>query len=379
MKLIAITIALTSLVAQEPASLAIRNLRYDAKKATVEFDVASVSAKPIHSWLITVLLGDGTSILTPRNCSAAGHCQASVDFGEDAAANVKPEVRISAVLFEDGTAEGDLRLLQSEIDEAQLRLRALEAWTQNFNTTPPGIAYTSAVMNEREIVELLAAKLTPAQRASMLAQRVRAAQEQARLFPASGERFAPEEAESSLVAIANRTSRFTIVHQEEHEGKLRLVLRNDYEKDIVAFAFIEQQADGRLMRSSNGHAIASGRLEEFNYGPAANPLELACVIFRDGTADGDPAVVQKMRDGWAGRKAEKERILPMVSAAANLPVSERSAAVRKLVDDLQAHPQERPDPDHSIDFVMGEQAERKTVLLDLRNFSLEQTLRDLRE
>ncbi|MGA2184904.1 MAG: hypothetical protein ABSH47_17940 [Bryobacteraceae bacterium] len=381
MKLSILILLLVPLAAQEPAALAIRNVRYDAKKKTVDFDVANQSAKPVHAWLVTVALGNGTSLVTPRNCSPAGHCKADVDFGPGNASRLEPEVRVSAVLFEDGTAEGDLRLLQSEIDDARIRLRALESWQKDFDKTPSGIAYTSAVMNEREIVELLASKLAPAQRGAMLEQRVRAAQERARLFPSRDTPYAPPEAVASTRPITNRTPRFAIVSEEERTGQLRLVLRNGYDKEIVAFAFTQRQADGRIMRSSAGHAIAPGGLQEFQYGAVAegDPLELACVIFRDGSADGDPAVVQKIRDGWAGRKAEKARILPLVRAVASLPAPERVAATRTLIADLQAYPQEQADAEHSIDFVLGEQAERKSVLRELRDLPLEESLRELQE
>lgn len=378
MKLTALILLLAPLVAAEPATLAIRNIHFDAKKATVDFDVVSQSAKLVRSWLITVALGNGTSLVTPRNCTPAGHCQADVDFGERNASGLEPEVRVSAVLFEDGTAEGDLKLLQSEIDDTRIRLRALEAWQKDFNKTPPDIAYTSAAMDEREIVELLVSKLTPAQRSAMLEQRVRAARDLARLFPAGATRFAPAETVASTLAIANRT-RIAIVREEEHNDRLRLVLRNDYDKDIVAFAFIEHQADGRLMRSSNGHIIVPGGLQEFDYGPMINPVELACVIFGDGSADGDPALIQKMRDGWAGRKAEKDRILPLLRAITKLPASERVAATGKLIADLQAQPQEQPDAAHSIDYVLGEQAERKAAVRDLRSLGLGESLTDLHE
>jgi hypothetical protein len=402
MKLTALTLLLAPLAAQQPAALAIRNIRFDAKKATVDFDVANQTAKPVHAWLVTVALSNpavpewrGTSLVTPRNCSPATgpvrHCQADVDFGDGDAGRLEPEVRVSAVLFEDGTAEGDLRLLQSEIDDARIRLRALEYWqgrfkeesslAKAFEGTPPDIAYTSAAINEREIVELLATKATTPQIAAILEQRVNAAVEQTMLFPARDTPYAPPEAVASMRPITNRTPRFRIVSEEEHDGQLRLVLRNGYDKEIVAFAFTQRQPDGRIMRSSAGHAIAPGALAEFRYGAVAegDPPELACVIFRDGSADGDPVVVQKMRDGQAGRKAEEDRILPLLRAIANLPASERAAATRKLIADLEAHAREQPDAEHSIDFVLGEQAERESVLRDLRDFTLEESLRKLQE
>ena len=391
MKLTVLTLVLSPLMAQQPAALAIRNVRFDAKKATVDFDVANQSAKPVHAWLVTVALGNGTSLVTPRNCSPASHCKADVDFGPGNTGGVEPEVRVSAVLFEDGTAEGDLKLLQSESDDAQIRLRALEYWQGRFKQepslakafagTPPNIAYSSAAMNEREVVELLTAKATAPQIASILQQRAILARDRARLFPAHDPPYALPEAVASTRPIANRTARFAIVSEEERDGQLRLVLRNGYDKEIVAFAFTERQADGRIMRSSSGHAIASGGLQEFQYGKVAegDSLELACVVFRDGSADGDPAVVQKMRDGWAGRKAEKARILPLLRAVANLPAPEKVAATGKLIADLQAQPQEQPDAEHSIDFVLGEQAERKTVLRELRDLPLEESLKELQE
>jgi hypothetical protein len=390
MKLFVLVLLLSPLAAQETTALSIRNVRFDEKKATVDFDVVNQSPKPVRSWLVTVTLGKGTSVLTPQNCQDQ-HCTADVDFGQgEATGQLKPEVQVSAVLFENATAEGDLKLLQSEIDDTRLRLRALEWWQAAFKTdaslakafekTPTDAAYTSAVINEREIVELLASSMKPDQIATMLEQRVLAAREHSRLFPPRDPPYAPSETAASTRAITNKT-RFAVVREEERDGQLRLVFRNEYDKEIVAFAFTQQQPAGKVTRSSGGHMIASGGLEEFRYGTVAegDPIELACVIFRDGTADGDPVVVRKILDGWAGRNAEKARILPLVRAVANLPAPERRTATDRLIAELRAHPQEQPDAKHSMDFVLGEQAARRTVMQELQDFSVDETLKDLQQ
>ena len=362
------------------ADLSVSNVRFDAKKMVVEFDLADAAARPVHAWLIDVGMDDLTSRVTPQNCATAGshawHCSASVNIGGPLAGT--PEVRVNAVLFDDGTATGDLQGLQDEIDDASLCRRALESWLTDLRNTPPEIAYTDAVMNEREIVDAFAAKETPAQVQAMLRTRLKVARERARLFPEHTPRYAPSQWAPSAVAVVDHAPHFPIVRQEERDGRVRVVMRNDYDREIIAFAFVEHHDDGRLMRSSNGHSIPPGGVQAFDYGPMKNPVELACVLFRDGSADGDNAIVQKMRDGWAGRAAERGRILPLIRTITALPPAERPAATEKLIADLKAHPQEQPDADHSIDYVLGAQAARKAAIRELRHSATaEEAMRNL--
>jgi hypothetical protein len=381
MRLIALFLLLTPLFAEGP--LAVRNVRYDAKKMTVEFDLVNTSAKPVRAWLIDVVMGGGLSQVTPQHCAPLAaeswHCTANVDLLDRA---VEPEVRVNAVLFADGTAAGDLKVLQAEIDDAALRLRALEAWQKDLHATPPDIGYTSAVMNERAIVDAFAAKETPAQVAAMLQARLNMARERSRLFPVSPTRLAPLDTVPSTVSIASHAPRFAVVAKEVNSrGKLRLVFRNDYDKEIVAFAFTERQPDGRLMSSSEGEHIKPGGLQEWDYGVVGegNSLDLACVVFRDGTSDGDPAVAQKMRDQWAGRKAETDRILPLLQAIVNLPTAERPGATKALIAELKEQLQRKPDAGHDIDYVFGENAVCKTVARELAIYLPDVVLTNLQE
>jgi len=378
MKLAALLLLLAPAFA---ADLAVSNVHLDAKRTAVEFDLANAGTKPVHAWLVDVFVGDLMSRVTPENCTPAGaqkwHCVASVDFDGRIPAGT-PNAHVTSVLFEDGTATGDLQPLQDEIDNASLRVRALEGWQKDFHNTPPEIASNRFVMDERKIVEAYAAKETPEQISAMLQARLKMAREMARLFPEHNPRYAPEKAVASQLAIADHASRFPIVREEEQNGRIRLVMRNDYEKEIAAFVFIEHQPDGTRMRSSSGNTIRPGGLREFDYGPMKNPVELACVLFRDGTADGDPAIVQKMRDGEAGRRAETDRILPLVRAVAALPASEQPAATESLIDELKSHPQEQPDADHNIDYVLGQQAARKAAIREVRDSAtIDEALKNL--
>ena len=418
--------------AQTTTALVIHNLALDHEKHTVDFEAVNQSDKPVRSWLMRVAIkmeippGEtwpATLVLTSEACTheagaqlAPGQtrsCSAHLEIGEPDIILLEADAKITAVLFEDGTAEGDLHLLDFIINERRMRLGALQYWQERFQAArkaasaieqirafekmlfsgdpliPDELLCDSTAMRERRNLQSLVSNLiqgienhgfdataASANLAVTLQQKIQETLAQSRSFP-SGERpYAPPLVVALKHPITNLTSGFHLVRaEEEGDSLVRLVLRNGYDKEIVEYALTLRQPNDLMLISKSyreavaGHAIAPGTVAEFRYDALLDtdpPLEIACVIFRDGTADGDPAAIQKLNDTWAGRQAEAARVVPLLRAIGVLPEPEMAAATDRLIAHLEAQNPEEPDADRSISLVMGMQKERQMLIRDLQ-------------
>jgi hypothetical protein len=333
-----------------------------------------------------------------------------VDNSEPGATLLEAAVRITAAIFEDGTAEGDLRLLDSIIERRRITLRTLQYWQGRFQEArkgasginqlkafakmlagadpgiPPELLSNSSAILEREalatqvsnaIQQVDSRRMTASAMVGLLTtmfqERVEGAEKASQAFPPRDKPYASPTSAVPMHAVANRAARFQVVKLEEQNERLHVVLRNDYDKEIVEYALIQRRPSGDSMSVKDlrsapaGQAIAPGAIAEITRGvwrEGDPPLELACVIFRDGTGDGNPATVQKLTDRWAGERAEAARVVPLLRAMAELPESATGAAIDKLIADLQAA---QPAPDQSADFAMGIQQTRQVLAAELQS------------
>lgn len=425
------------LSAQEPTALTVKNLKVDLAKLTADFDVLNQSAKPARVWTMTIATtkkkpsgqaSPFSSLTTSESCAhgtaaplnpgQSRHCRIDVENNEPGAALLEAGVRITAVIFDDGTAEGDLRLLDSIAERRRITLRALQYWQGRFQDArkganpinqlrafakmlagadpgiPPALLSDSSAILEREslatqvsnaIQQVESRSMTASAMVSFLntvfQQRVEGALKASRAFPPTDKPYASSTTSVPMHAITNRAARFQVVKLEEQNDRLRIVLRNDYDKEIVEYALIQRRPSGDSMGVKDlrytpvGQAIAAGASAEITRGAWREgdpPLELACVIFRDGTGDGDPETVQKLTDRWAGDRAETARVVPLLRAIAELPDTGKAAAIDKLIADLQAARPEQPAADQSADFVMGIQQSRQVLIGELQSLRNQQ-------
>ncbi|MBZ5538818.1 MAG: hypothetical protein LAO31_22965 [Acidobacteriia bacterium] len=442
MKIAALILSLLpflSLNAQDSTALVVQNLKIDAQKVTVDFDVVNQSTRPIRAWMMTVttkkkkLLPTSSGEIAPpggfwtanllttsESCreettgslapGQSRHCSNHVEFGEPDATLLDASVRFTAVLFEDGTAEGDLKLIDSAIRKRQTSFRSVRYWQERFQeackaptpmdqlktfekmlsgsdpSVPQDMLYDSSAMVVRKSLQFQVSSLIQQvgtrgvdaggmiqKLDGMIQQQVRQATESSRAFPPRDIPYGPADTAAAIQPIVNRTSSFHLIKTEQMDNQLRLVLRNDYDKEVVQYA-IGQKGEGRMGTMSTrdspiGQGIAPGEVVDFTWGPVRNedpPIEILCVIFRDGAGDGDPRTIRDLNEEWAGHLAEKTRALPLLQAIAPLPEKEMGAAIDQLMADLQKRPSEENDPDHSARFITGMKQERQVLAQDLQ-------------
>ena len=158
MRLAALVLSALALVpfhAHAAGALAVRNLSVNSEKQEVSFEVANVSTKAVHSWTMTIAAtkkrpgrGPNASDLykanmtsTSERCSRGagiplapgGSCRCSGSLYSDEPATVlNAEVIVTSVLFEDGSAEGDVGLLDTLPRGRQSTRRYLEFWVRQL-------------------------------------------------------------------------------------------------------------------------------------------------------------------------------------------------------------------------------------------------------
>ena len=133
------------------ASLEVRSLSIDHEKQQIAFDVVNTSKKPIHAWFVSIVSHKriagapaespdrkAAMLMPMQTCAGARpappllpgesrHCDASAYSGEPSTL-LDAEVVITAVLFEDGSTEGDAGLVDNFNNGQRASLRTFEFW-----------------------------------------------------------------------------------------------------------------------------------------------------------------------------------------------------------------------------------------------------------
>lgn len=145
---IAGSLTLLPLSAQSTAALAVRNVVLQQDESYVEFDVANQASKPVHAWTMALTAKRNTApaqvefLLTSESCmrdatgplaaSQTRHCAVSLRSASNGPI-VEAVPRVTAVLFEDGMAEGDMAALDRQAADRAMRVRIRQYWLDRFH------------------------------------------------------------------------------------------------------------------------------------------------------------------------------------------------------------------------------------------------------
>jgi hypothetical protein len=426
MKLAALLLVpLAAASAQPPLALTVRDVKIDAT-AGIVFDVFNRSTQPVHAWTMTVSflrkISSGQVVptnLLSHSCEEDGllgpgetrHCVAPVSIDNPGSFS-EPAVRITAVVFEDGAAEGDLALLDAKTREIQMCLRAARHWRQRLEETrsrgtppdqlrafeqmlagadssvPADLLYDETALQYRNGMKArLAYTIRSVENgtqaagsaADSIAQKIQrdieAAEKRSKAFPPRDRPYAALPPDPPVHPIVNRTASFRVVKVENQEQGLRLVLRNEYDREIVQYSTGLHRPTSQSRRTESmrhlppGMAITPGSLVEARIGPVEDddpPLEIECVVFRDGSGDGDVAMIQQLNDEWAAHEDVRAKVCPLVRALVGGQQSELPAAIDRLIAKLEAE-DEKPAAGRSEVYNRTFRATRVGLTQDLRD------------
>ena len=144
---IAGSLTLLPLSAQSTAALAVRNVVLQQDESYVEFDVVNQASKPVHAWTMALTAKRNTTpaqvefLLTSESCmrdatgllapSETRHCAVSLRSASSGPI-LEAAPRVTAVLFEDGTADGDMAALDRQAADRAMRVRIRQYWLDRF-------------------------------------------------------------------------------------------------------------------------------------------------------------------------------------------------------------------------------------------------------
>jgi hypothetical protein len=389
--------------------LRIGHLVVDPSGGAIEFDVTNVSTKPIRSWTMTIgsksrsrsrnpvwpirTTSDAVSGVTaePLVPNQSRHCRQAVAVPKRPAASwedmavfdLEPllaewPVEVTAALFADGSAYGDLQLLDRVVQERRARLRTWSFWRQQWRemaqaaplyrlqafhmhvlkyaaALPKDLIFDSAAQYESVLLgghlagvlrlanEANAAALT-APFESFLAERLETATKRAGVFPWPGHRYSP--AEPFVAAVLDMGSFALLPVQTLERNRQRYVtVRNEYGKPIVEY-HLAQGRRRTMVRIA--HGTAPGAEEDLAVPPpdAGDPARVVCLVFRDRSGVGDAGVLSRANEEWRGERAEMERVISQLWRITEEPGAALGAAVNALLEELAAIPAVSPERSH---------------------------------
>jgi hypothetical protein len=372
--------------AQMTVSLGVRNLSVEGDKQIVSFDVVNSSAKSVLNWTMTVhskkqgfvggvsgthdanLLADGCSGsgVVPLTPGSSHHCTVSMYSGEQARV-LSAEVVFTSVLFADGSAEGDVSLLDGLARRRLSIIRTLEFWIGRLSPSlsagtpqeqlqamqqalsvpdsevPEDLRYDPTAMQERrtllsqvtfslQMLDDPRIKNPQAQAAgsvALLRQRLDRMRSEpdpfpprrdAELSPAAGDPLHGWKAVARTAAL-----RLVAVRESDTRSKMTtLVLQNQTAKGITAFAVSFGNSTDSEGASQTHECFESampvcvlpgGSVSLFPSSRMARILNIDAVVFEDGSGDGARSAIDAMQYSRLGRMFETERIRSILESA----------------------------------------------------------------
>lgn len=149
--------------------------------------------------------------------------------------------------------------------------------------------------------------------------------------------------------VLNKTRAFRVVSQERDNQHFLLTLKNGYRKDITGYTVTQGMDTPSSAEVSieedfiyGDKVIAPGEtyvvripISEQSPAPGSVPqqeqdINVAAVLFDDGTGDGDAKVIKKTKDRRRGERIQLERILPLFQAVLDAPDADLPAALDRL-------------------------------------------------
>lgn len=124
--------------------------------------------------------------------------------------------------------------------------------------------------------------------------------------------------QSDTPTVRSVVPNLRVVEVHVQDGALSLSLRNDYNKTITAFAVSSSHIITRSELIDTDQVMAPGAIQTKLYELPSSPLPgyattVQAVVFDDGTADGNPAIIRQILDARDGNKTQIDRILPALS------------------------------------------------------------------
>ncbi|HJQ67600.1 MAG TPA: hypothetical protein VKA70_01405 [Blastocatellia bacterium] len=159
---------------------------------------------------------------------------------------------------------------------------------------------------------------------------------------------------------------------EENGSRIRVTLKNEYNKHITA-----------LVVNAISQRISSDFLPDVGIAPNATYetafpipptngealITIAAVVLSDRTGDGDSRLINQIKEIRLGKKAQVQRIIPLLQSILNTPdhaLSEKLAIVKSSILNLPS----RSEQGVSDDFIVGLHNAKEHVIKDIERLEI---------
>ena len=383
--------SLVTVQASTRGALTVRNLSIESGKQQVTFDLANVSAKAVRSWTMTIDyqkkspdrgLYSGSMSNTSERCSPSGSpmapqqsrgCTVSLQSA-DRAGIIGTEVTVTAVLFWDGSAEGDLALLDRMAHSRRASTESLEFWIPRLEPAladptigeqlqamqkvlsvadaelPPGLRYDPfAAWERRNLVSQVDSGLTqPSALVAALKQRLDELRTSADPFPARrgvNPEILPADSLRDWTVVSNTSALRLVAVRESIFGteNRELFLQNVSHKAVTAISvsFDDSHPGSQTETVDCFPRVCVGPGASHNFtdaDPRRRTLVIKAVVFDDGTGEGMRGEVDAFLFRRLGASFETQRMSNLLRRP--------SANVKSLSATLDGLPQ---SPSEALD------------------------------
>lgn len=165
--------------------------------------------------------------------------------------------------------------------------------------------------------------------------------------------------------LSNRTSGFEAVNVETKSGRVRLTLKNNYNKTITAYAISTGENTHSLHELESKEFLTPGSTRNQDVRlPSEGNITVLAVVFGDKTSDGDATAVKEINDYRLGKKTQYDRIVPLLNKILAALDNEMLSALEKAEAKIYRFSTDSPEKSHFI--IAGLSDAKESILMDLK-------------
>ena len=165
--------------------------------------------------------------------------------------------------------------------------------------------------------------------------------------------------------LSNSTSGFEAVTVETNSGRVRLTLKNNYNKTITAYAISTGDNTHSLHELGFEGLLTPGSTLNHDVRlPSEVNITVLAVVFEDRTSDGDATAAKEINDYRLGKKTQYERIVPLLNKVLAAPDNEMLSALEKAQADIYRFSSDSAEKSHFT--IAGLSDAKESILMDLK-------------
>jgi len=170
--------------------------------------------------------------------------------------------------------------------------------------------------------------------------------------------------------LSNRTNAFEVVKVEINSGRVRLTLKNNYNKTITAYAISAGNNSHSLHELASENLLTPGNTRDQDLrlpaGRNEGDITVLAVVFEDRTSDGDATAAKEINDYILGKSTQYDRIIPLLEKVLAARDNKMQSALEKAQAAIYTLPSDSAGKSHFI--IAGLRDAKESILMDLEEF-----------